>query len=185
MNFQENKQKQLSKIDKSHIGSWDVKIKELCEKLNKSKNYYTTSSCSGRVVLLKASDSKIKDVFLFRSHREIGLRELKRALGGIGRKYKGVVEFQQTPCILHVACSSLSDAFKIVGMAKLAGWKRSGVMSDKRNMVELNSTENMSFPVLIEGEILVDDEFLKLVVEIANSKLERVWEKIERLRELL
>jgi len=32
---------------------------------------------------------------------------------------------------------------------------------------------------------LVDDEFLKVVVEKANSNLERSWEKIERLEGLV
>jgi tRNA(Phe) wybutosine-synthesizing methylase Tyw3 len=48
-------------------------------------------------------------------------------------------------------------------------------------MVELHSTESMSFPIMNNGKILVDDDFLKLVVEIANDKLERTWEKINRL----
>jgi tRNA(Phe) wybutosine-synthesizing methylase Tyw3 len=42
MEFESQKQNQLSKEDKSHIGSWDKKIERLCNKLNKKKNYYTT-----------------------------------------------------------------------------------------------------------------------------------------------
>ena len=56
MEFQQQKTKQLSKSDKSNIGKWDSKIKCLCNKINKKRDYYTTSSCAGRVVLLKASD---------------------------------------------------------------------------------------------------------------------------------
>ncbi len=78
MTFQEAKQKQLSKIDKSSIGSWDEKIKGLCNKINKNKKYYTTSSCGGRVVLIKALDEKAEDVFLFRTHKKISFEELKK-----------------------------------------------------------------------------------------------------------
>ncbi len=182
-NFNFQKQKQLSKADKSSIGRWDRKIEGLCNKINKKKNYYTTSSCAGRVVLLKYSEEKQENAFLFRTHEKISFKELKKALLDAGEKYKGIVEFQQTSCILHVSCLSLSDAQEIVDKAKQCGWKRSGIMGGRRNMVELHSTESMSFPVMNNGKILVDDDFLKLIVETANNKLERVWKKIERLKE--
>src|SRR3989344_3257093 len=132
MNFDIQKKKQLGKKDKSSIGSWDFKIKGLCDKINKKKNYYTTSSCGGRVVLLKASSEKIKDAFLFRTHNKIKFKELKKVLEEVGEKYKRLVEFQQTSCILHVACEDLKDAFELVHKAKESGWKRSGVMSTNK-----------------------------------------------------
>lgn len=183
MTFQQQKQKQLSKSDKSSIGSWDSKIKQLCNKLNKSKNYYTTSSCGGRIVLIKSLDEKSEDVFLFRTHDKISFNELKKALENI--KYNGLVEFQQTTCILHVACESFNDAQEIVNKAKFAGWKRSGIMGGKRNMVELHSTESMSFPIMENKKILVNDDFLKLIVKQANKKLEKTWKKIENLEKII
>jgi len=183
MTFEQAKQKQLSKIDKSSIGGWDFKIKNLCDRLNKSKNYYTTSSCGGRVVLIKALDEKAKDVFLFRTHKKISFNELKKALENI--KYNGLVEFQQTTCILHVACESLNDAQEIVNKAKFAGWKRSGIMGGKRNVVELHSTESISFPIMENKKVLVNDDFLRLIVKQANKKLEKTWKKIQKFEKLL
>lgn len=185
-NFDNKKQKQLSKVDKSNIGKWDFKVKRLCKKLNKKKEYYTTSSCSGRIVLLRASDEKKPNAFLFRSHKKISLNELKRVLNEISKKYKSLVEFKQNPCILHVACASLRDAQKLVDKAKFAGWKRSGIMAtNRRFMVELLSTENIEFPIMNNAKILVDDDFLGLVVEQANKKLERAWRKIEKLENII
>ena len=182
--FEEDKKKQLSRKDKSNVGSLDNKIKGLCDKINKKKNYYTTSSCAGRIVLIKSILGKDRDVFLFRTHKKISFNELKKALTKI--KYEGLVEFQQTSCILHVACFSLEDAQNIVDKAKFTGWKRSGIMATKkRNVVELHSTESMSFPVMVNNKVLVDDEYLKLVVKEANNKLERVWWKIEKLKRLV
>jgi tRNA wybutosine-synthesizing protein 3 len=184
-NFNEEKKRQLVRGDKSSIGSWDCKIKGLCNKINKKKNYYTTSSCAGRVVFLKYSDVKQEDAFLFRTHDKISFSELKKALLDAGEKYKGIIEFQQTSCILHVACGSIDDAQKIVNKAKESGWKRSGIMGGKRNMVELHSTENISFPIMNNGKMLVDEDFLKLIVLQANEKLERVWQKIKRLEKII
>lgn len=184
--FKNGKVKQLSKEDKSNIGEWDLKISDLCDKINKKSNYYTTSSCSGRIVLLKSSEEKQPNAFLFRTHRKTSFSELKKALSSAGKKYNGLIEFQMTSCILHVACLNLEDSQKLVDLAKLAGWKRSGIMaSGKRFMVELHSTESMGFPIMNNSIALVDDNFLKLVSEIANNKLERVWKKIEKLRSLI
>jgi len=182
-----NKKKQLSRKDSSNIGEWDEKIKALCEKINNKENYYTTSSCSGRIVLLKSSDKKIENAFLFRSHEKLVFKDFKKVLKKID--YNGIVEFQQTPCILHVACRTIEDAFEIVRLAKLAGWKRSGIMSvDKKNrrvMVELHSTESMSFPIMHKKNLLVSEDYIKIVICIANSKLERVWKKIKKLESFL
>ena len=186
MGFQEAKKKQLSKIDKSSIGGWDSKIKGLCNKINKKKNYYTTSSCAGRIVMIKGLDVKAKDVFLFRSHKKVSLNEIKKALNEISKKYTKMVEFQQTTCILHVGCNNLESAQSLVNKANLSGWKHSGILSTKKRfIVELHSTEKMSFPIMNKGKVLVDDDFLKIVIKEANNKLERAWKKIERLKKLV
>jgi len=40
--FLQRKKEVLSKKDKSSKGSWDEKIKTLCDKINKKNDYYTT-----------------------------------------------------------------------------------------------------------------------------------------------
>ena len=47
-----------------------------------------------------------------------------------------LVEFQQSCCILHIACKNLEDAFEILKKAKESGWQRSGIIGKKRNIVE-------------------------------------------------
>ena len=184
MKFKDMKQKQLLKTDKSNIGKWDARIRALCEKLNKKKEYYTTSSCAGRVVFIKALDEKAKNVFLFKTHKKVKFEELKKALKNID--YGGLIEFKMSSCILHVACLDLKSAQDLVDKAKFAGWKRSGIMATgKRFMVELISTENIEFPIMSDGKLLVDDDFLKVIVKEANGKLERVWGKVEGLERAL
>ena len=180
MNFEEQKKKQLSREDASSIGSWDPKIKGLCEKLNKKKNYYTTSSCAGRIILLKGEMGKEPNKFLFRTHKKTSFNELKKALNGV--EYEGLVEFKQSPCILHVACKDLESSQELVNNAKLSGWKKSGIMNTKKRfIVELQSTEHLAFPIMNNQEILVDDNFLKLVIGESNMRLGRVWKKIDKL----
>lgn len=188
MSFQQAKKDTLSRPDKSYIGGVDARIKPLCDKLNSLKDYYTTSSCSGRVLLMIQKKQKDRELFLWVAHGEITLDELKEELNKILKKRKHkklVVKFKLDPCILHVACNSLEDADKLLKKAQLAGWKRNGIISlGRKIVVELNCTERLEFPIITGSKLLVGDEFLKMIVEESNRKLNESWQKIERLKKL-
>jgi len=179
--FNYRKKQQLVKIDKSSKGNWDEKVISLCSKINCSKDYYTTSSCSGRIVLIKGSKIKSKDLFLFVSHSKISLNQLKKNISNI--KGKGLIYFKQDPVILHIACKDLESAQKLIDFANnCAGWKRCGIITtNKRFVVELGGTEKMEFPFFYDGKILVDDDFLKILIKLSNKNLELGWEKISKL----
>ncbi|MBU3913528.1 MAG: hypothetical protein KKB21_00515 [Nanoarchaeota archaeon] len=185
--FQQQKEKQLEMKDNSSIGEWDEEIKKLCEKINRKKEYYTTSSCSGRIVLIKQAEKKQGGLFLFRTHKKINFKQLKNELlKAIKTNKTDLVYFRQEPCILHVACASLAGAQNLLDSAKLAGWKNSGIMaSSSRIVLEMRSTEFIQMPIINLGKMLVDDKFLKLLVKEANRKLERTFSKIKKLEKLL
>ncbi len=221
--FVKRKQDILSKSDKSSKGNHDKKIIKLCEKINSLENYYTTSSCSGRVVLMIDQDKKEKGLFIKVYHNLITFKQLKddldkitralhsrlkksvnnknikdnniqrRALTESGskqliseRERAKLIKFKQEPCILHIACENLKDAQIIYDKAKLVGWKKSGLISfEDRIIVELNSTEKLEFPIIENNKILVNDKFLKIIVEKSNQNLKKSWEKIEKLRKLI
>ena len=86
--FLQRKKDVLSKIDKSSIGKWDEKIISLCEKINSKENYYTTSSCSGRILLMVDQSKKGEDLFLFVSHDKVSFKELKEKLIEASKKNK-------------------------------------------------------------------------------------------------
>lgn len=182
--FSEVKKDVLGREDRSDIGKWDGHILELCKKINRKNEYYTTSSCSGRIVLIENSEKKRKGLFLFRTHEKINFKELKSELGRV--RTSKLVYFKQEPCILHVACMSLEDAQKLLDSAKLCGWKNSGIMaSGNRFVLEMRSTEKLELPVMNKKRLLVDDKFLKILVKEANKKLEKTWEKIQKLEKLI
>ena len=183
--FQKRKQDILSKLDKSHKNSWDEKIARLCNEINSLDNYYTTSSCSGRVVLMIEQEKKGEGLFLFVYHGEISLEQIKEDLK-LALKKKKHIKFKLEPCILHIVCRTLGDSQKLYDKAKLAGWKKSGIIGMKNGFViELNSTERLEFPIIHENKIFVDDEFLKIVVDESNQKLKKSWIKIKRLEKSL
>ncbi len=176
------KENQLKKGDKSIKQSWDKKISNLCNLINKSNDYYTTSSCSGRILILIEDEKKRNDLFLFCSHDLISFDILKKELAQIKDKTKRLVYFRHDPCILHVSCRTLEKAQEMHDLGKDAGWKRSGIIATKKRfVVELNATQKIEMPIIDNGEILVDDKFLKVLVDEANTKLKRCWEFIGRL----
>jgi tRNA wybutosine-synthesizing protein 3 len=183
--FSRRKKDILSKADKSHIGTWDEKIVKLCGKINAEKRYYTTSSCSGRVILMIEQDKKGKDLFVFVSHDKVSFDELRKNID-LALKKKKKIKFKLEPCILHVNCKSLEDAEKLYDIAKTAGWKKSGIIGTRNSFtVELNATDRLEFPVIDKNKILVSDEFLKIIIEESNKKLEKNWEKIKKLEKLI
>jgi len=187
--FHQRKESILSKVDKSSKGNWDKKIIELCRKINSLENYYTTSSCAGRIVLMIDRDKKEKNLFIEVYHDLISFKKIKKDLDDIirNKKYKNMpIKFKQEPCILHVVCRTLKDSFELYNKAKLSGWKKSGLVSfDKNFVLELNSTEKLEFPIIEGNKILVEDIFLKVIVKDGNKKLRKSWEKIDKLRKLI
>ncbi|MBU0894160.1 MAG: hypothetical protein KKF48_01215 [Nanoarchaeota archaeon] len=180
--FQKQKEFVLFKVDKSSKGHYDKKIITLCEKINKKDNYYTTSSCSGRVVIIKDKKKKEKGVFVFVSHDLVGVKELKKVLEDKDENLK----FKQEPCILHVACRDLENALELLKKAQLAGWKRSGVISSKGKFVcELLSTEKLELPFAQKGKLLFDSTYLEILIKKANENLKKTWLKIEMLGKLI
>jgi len=179
--FLRRKKDILKKEDKSFKGDVDEKIRNLCDKINSLADCYTTSSCSGRVVLMIDEDEKKKGLMLKLYHDLISFSELKKDLNEIIKTGKNI-RFKMEPCALHVACKNFEDAQKICERARFVGWRRTGIISSERRFViEMNSTEKMDFPITKMGKILVDDNFLKIIVEDANKKLKKCWEKIEKL----
>ena len=178
-NFFRRKNQQFSKPDKSIKNKWDSKIVKLCNRINSKEIYYTTSSCSGRILLIKKSNIKKDGLFVKVWHDLISFKELKETLESIDDE--GIIYFKQEPVILHIACRTLQDAQALIDIAvKKAGWKRYGIISSRRFILELNSTEKLEFPIMDKGRILIDNAFLETIVKEANEKIKLSWDKINR-----
>jgi len=186
--FEFLKKQQLLRQDKSDKSCIDKKILQLMKKINSKKDYYTTSSCSGRIVLIKAKEKKQEGLFLYRTHEKISIRKLKTELQKAVKKYTGLIYFKMEGCIIHVACSSMRKAHELLNKAKLAGWKKSGIIApeSKKNrfVCELASTEKIEMPIINKRKILVSPEFLKILAAEANKKLGRTWQKIKKLEKI-
>ncbi len=185
--FLQRKTAVLSKQDKSAIGKWDKKIIPLCKKINSKEKFYTTSSCSGRILLMIEQNKKSPNLFIKVWHDKISFKELKKELKKIIKTKKdNLIKFKLEQPIIHIACKDLDSASKFLEKAKHIGFKHSGILAYGKNIIlELNSTEKLEFPIIKNKKKLVNDEFLKMIAKISNEKLEKGWKKIEKLSKLL
>ncbi len=180
--FTRRKLSVLLKKDKSSIGKWDKPILKLCKKINQSKDYYTTSSCSGRILLMIDQEKKSKNLFLYSSHKLVTFKEIKHTLENIPKNKN--IKFKLDPCIIHLACKDFECANKLLEIARNTGWKKSGILSynkSKRIIIELNGTGKLEFPIISKNKILINDKFLKVVVNQSNQKLKHSWKLINNL----
>ncbi len=180
MLFELDKKNCLDKIDKSKIGSIDSEVKEICSLINSNENYYTTSSCSGRIVLLESNSSKKDESkWLFVSHSSTDFESISLKL-----ESKSDVWLRQEGAILHVCCKTIQDAEKLINLVKSIGFKRAGMISvNNRFIVEIISSEHLCTPVMKNGKRIVSDEYFRVLIEEANKKMEKNKEKLQRLKE--
>ena len=175
MTFENQKKVFLKRLDKSKKGSIDKEIITLIKKINKNPNYYTTSSCSGRIVLITSGKKPAKWVFL--SHKQVTFKQIKSV-----NLPKKDIWFKQEPFIIHIACRTIDDAQKLLNKARSVGLKRSGIQSIRKNIIEIISTEHLETPIAEKGKLLIDDNYLKILVKQANKKLKQTREKIKRFK---
>ncbi|MFH1642530.1 MAG: tRNA wybutosine-synthesizing 3 family protein [Nanoarchaeota archaeon] len=185
MGFIEDKKNILAKIDKSSKRCIDKDIKQLVDFLNNKPDYFTTSSCAGRILLISQpkQNKKYNVEWLYLSHDEVIFSTIKNIINEITTSD---VWFKEESAILHVCCKTIEDASNLIETAKHAGFKRSGINTiGKRIMLELLSTENMAAPIIKDSKLIVDDDYIKILVDEANKKLKRTKEKINALYKIL
>ncbi|MBW3019386.1 hypothetical protein KY329_04350, partial [Candidatus Woesearchaeota archaeon] len=61
MDFDNDKKNALTKLDKSTKGSIDEPVIPILNLINSMNDYYTTSSCSGRIMIMEPSEERHVD----------------------------------------------------------------------------------------------------------------------------
>jgi len=185
--YKKNTLGKLSKEDRSKKGCVDKDIRGLIDKINSFDDFYTTSSCSGRIMLIdKSSGRKDMAEWLLSSHDPIKPKDFKDVFDEdylASEKFsKSYIWFKQEPAILHVCCRNLDAAKRLLEIVRAVPFKRSGIIAfSKRIVVEVLDTEKMETLVAKHGRLLVDDDYAKILVDEANSKLKKTKSKLKKL----
>ena len=155
----------------------DVDIIPLLDYINSLDDFYTTSSCEGRICVFCHVRSKLEDYPVGKWHRKVTFEEIMDAVnsGACSKE----LWFRQEASIFHIVSKTLDGASKMLDLALKSGYRRSGiqVMKEDRYMIEIVGTERIDNPIMNCGKLLVSEDYIRYLVECANKKMESVQEK--------
>ncbi|CEJ05009.1 hypothetical protein RMCBS344292_18957 [Rhizopus microsporus] len=195
--------------DKSPKGFIDAPILDLMHVINKHPDYYTTSSCSGRVAIYcpALENDKVATkggIWLYVSHDPIPVPEkekdswiLQLLFGNrnivfdyerpADLVHKQLIYFKFEPLILHIEASSYESAMHLLNIANQAGYQNSGITVSRRHMLAIRSTLKIDTPIAyIENDTvycLVDIAYLMLLVNMSNEKFQQNIERMNIFEE--
>ena len=142
MNWDNEKKCFLNKADQSKKGSIDEKVLPLLQTINSHPDYYTTSSCSGRIYFWRGTGKKNETEWIKVSH---GL--ITEEFFYLEEKQKsGLVWLRFEPFIIHICCRDLNHANALLNLAKKI-YKKSYILSaSNKIIVEIHGSEFVEMP---------------------------------------
>ncbi|XP_063480125.1 tRNA wybutosine-synthesizing protein 3 homolog isoform X2 [Symphalangus syndactylus] len=148
--FRKWKAQCLSKADLSRKGSVDEDVVELVQFLNMRDQFFTTSSCAGRILLLD---------------------------GGLNG-----FEVQKQNCCWLLVTHKLCVKDDVHSVAIDSGFRNSGITVGKRGktMLAVRSTHGLEVPLSHKGKLMVTEEYIDFLLNVANQKMEENKKRIER-----
>ena len=161
-----------NKLDKSPQGFIDPDIIPLLNIIN--KKYTTTSSCSGRITLMRGV-KKGEAQWLYKTHTKASAKKVYAII-----QKEGTLRFLYEPLILHFQCQDKEQAEKVLQTLQTNGFKRSYLVSFKHWTIEINDTGRIE--TLVTKEL--SKKYMTLLVKEANKRLKKTKENIEKLEKL-
>ncbi len=181
-------------------GRVDKQILPLLELINSIPDYFTLSSCAGRIVLFAEGEKKYEGEWIFKTHDFANPEEVYNAY--INYEGEKPLFLKAEPFIIHIEARTLEKAKELLDLAYSIGLKRSGIFeirfsdySDskeifidekgeehrfERIVLEILDTPKLEMPVYLEGKhLLGKEEFLK-AVEVANQRLKKTRENMKK-----
>lgn len=198
--FVKQKTQALSGVDLSRKGSIDAHVLKLVAIINEQAKYFTTSSCSGRILvfLQNENEGKIKKrncEWLLTTHDLIDdldgfVTQIQAKLDEVLNTEKdpehdlGVAFLKFEPMVLHVQCKDLESAQLLHTAGIESGFKNSGLSIGKKGKIisAIRSTHALDVPLTDhDATLLVDEAYLRFITSLANNKLSANFVAIERL----
>ncbi|XP_059755355.1 tRNA wybutosine-synthesizing protein 3 homolog isoform X2 [Balaenoptera ricei] len=148
--FRKWKAQCLSKADLSRKGSVDEDVVELVQLLNGREQFFTTSSCAGRIILLDqgingSEVQKQNCCWLLVTHK---------------------------PCVKDdVHSVAIDSGFRNSGIT---------VGKRGKTMLAVRSTHGLEVPLTHKGKLMVTEEYINFLIKVANQKMEENKKRIER-----
>lgn len=169
-----------------YIGYLDHGIRDLLIDIFNLKDYYPTSSCTGRVIAIDAPAPwrRKESYIVFKSHTEISREDLERLLEIPVISILWVIA---SGPIMHIMARTPRHAMILLKKVREAGFKHSGlVASSKRGyLVELVTGIWIGIPVKDPGRVLISKSDIDGIVSILNRALAEGKARLESLRKAI
>ncbi|MCX8166775.1 MAG: hypothetical protein N3E37_02905 [Candidatus Micrarchaeota archaeon] len=189
MKWKDLKAKKLEKL-KEHIvqNKVDEPILEILNMLNNSKYYVTSSSCSGRVMLLEITDSKKDATIYWKSHTVWPQGSIKNKIEefiSLNLENRNLFLHVQG-FILHLYAYDIYYANKMLEFLLLSGIKRFGIMKTKNfPLIEFQSTQYLSVPVYFNQKLIINIDAVNELEQLCLTKLTKNLQKLKSLEKSL
>ncbi len=178
--FDLQKKSTLAKVDLSRKGSIDEPIVPLVSYVNELNDYFTTSSCSGRIAVIDQPRKRVKKgcQWLFIAHEAVSLQQfLENLVGALETlpttcvdETRGTLKFE--PFIMHVQCRNMESAQNFQRIAVDSGLRNSGLTVGKSGKltVAVRSVISMELPIIHNRKLIISEDYLKFVMEEVEEK---------------
>ena len=181
----------LEKLNQAKIrGEVDEDIIDLLDMINSIPFIYTTSSCSGRIMLIDVPFNQKKDASnrIAKWHRPVDFDSVWRIISSYDPM--GTLWFKQESFIVALAVPSIEWASYLIRLARLFGFKESGIRSINLNakhvFLDISGTEKLHVPISLSTKgLIITREYGEFLVEIANKLLLRTKNKLDLLRSVI
>ena len=163
----------------------DPGIQSTLDVINNSKEYYTSSSCFGRTVLLEIPSigNKKEAKSLGKWHRTIKVDEV---ISSVKRAKSGQLWLLSQSPIIHITAKTNNAADRLLKTAIACGFKNSGLKSiGKKIVIEVLSTERLDAPIGKDGVLFCNEAHLMLLVNISNEIIKKSSLKLKKFDEKL
>ena len=183
----QGKREALIKLDNAISNNKvDKDILSLLKVINSSKDFYTTSSCSGRIILIELDEIGDKEGarILGKWHANINVENIIKSFNKYDKK-SNVYFMVQSP-IFHIVGGNLKKGLELCKIGLKSSFKYSNIKSiDKKDkvMVEILSSEQINVPIASNGIFFPSEDYLEFLVEEANLTLTKAKEKLVKLSE--
>jgi len=184
LHWEGEKRRRLRQLEEAiERGEVDEPAIPVLEAINSLPDYCTTSSCSGRIIVLHEPEvgDKRGSEFVAKWHEPVEVEEVREAVRRAPDE--GLTWLKAQPPLFHVLCRDLEAARRLRSAASEAGFKASSIRSikDSKVVVEILGSERMEVPVKIDGRETIRREAWPHLVEMCNRLLARGHARLERL----
>jgi len=189
--FLDRKRIFLEKLNKAKENrEVDEDIIDLLDMLNSIPFIYTTSSCSGRIMLIDVPFNQRKEASkrIAKWHKPVTFD----SVWNIVESYdpKGVLWLKQESFIVALAVPSIEWASYLIRLARLFGFKESGIRSINLDanhfFLDISGTEKLHVPISLNPRgLIITREYGELLINIANRLLLRTKSKLNLLRSVI